>query len=234
MSSIKEIPTEADVTHWKNMWSDILADPDFRFWILKKPEIAGYFDLKKNLTVKNTTPDDALKKKDIVIKKGTFFMKFGKLGHYVAYEIKNNKIYIFDSSHSTGDESGKYSDCLPPLIPTIKKNYFPNVEFIETFGTPQTLDGDSFCQTWSLAYLIGSPTHKIMKKMNLNNKIETLYKICKYIIDLPVFKEICKDQPDWIKTNFKANKAPKKWDAEYFLHFSRNVLDLNSFHYLFD
>lgn len=227
MSSIKEVPTEADVTHWKNMWSDILGDPDFRFWLLGKPEGAGYFDLRKKLTVKNMTPEGGS------INKGTFFMKFDNLGHYVAYEIKNNKIYIFDSSHSTGDESGKYSDCLPPFIDTIKKNFSPNVEFIEKFGTPQTLDGDSFCQTWSFAYLMGTPTHKFMKKMNRKNKIETLYKICKYIIKLPVFEEICNDQQEWIKKNFKVNKAPKKWDAEYFLHFSRDVLDLNLFHYLF-
>lgn len=228
MSSVKEIPTEADLTHWKNMWSDILADPDFRFWILGKADGAGYFDLKKNLTVNNMTPEGGS------IQKGTFFMKFGKLGHYVSYEIKNDKIYIFDSSHSTGDERGKYSDCLPPFMETIMKNFSSNVVFVEKFGTPQTLDGDSFCQTWSLAYLLGTPTHKFMKKINPDNKIEILYKICKYIIDLPVFEEICNDQSEWIKTNFKANKAPKKWDSQYFLHFSRNVLDIDSFHYLFD
>jgi hypothetical protein len=229
MSSVKVIASEADVTHWKNMWGDILADPDFRYWILGKAEGAGYFDLiKTNKQVKNVTPQGGS------VKKGTFYMKFGKLGHYVAYEMKNKKIQIFDSSHSTGDERGKYSDCFPPFIPTIEKNFSPNVEFIETFGTPQTLNGDSFCQTWSLAYLMGTPTHKIMKKMKSDNKIEVLYKLCKYIIGLPMFKKICKEETKWINKNFKANKAPKKWDPEYFLMFSREILDLESFHYLFN
>lgn len=228
MSSSKYVPSEADLTHWKNMWNDIISDPDFRFWILGKKDGGGYFDLKKNKKVKNMTPDGAS------INKGTFYMKFGRLGHYVAYEIKKDAIYIFDSSHSTGEEHGKYSDCLPPFMNTIMHNFSPNVKFIETFGTPQTLPGDSFCQTWSLCYLMGKPTHKIMEKITLNNKIEILYKLCKHIIKSPIFEEFCKDQPDWIKKNFKINKASEKWNSEYFFNFSRNVLDLDSFHYLFD
>jgi hypothetical protein len=185
--------------------------------------------------------------------KGTFSMKFGKLGHYVAYKInyekgnkkgkkKGNKkaiksITIFDSSHSIGDELGLYRDCLPDFMETIETNFSPNIIFDEKFGTPQTLPGDSFCQTWSLAYLIGKPTHKIMDKLkppNQPDKIEILYEICKHIIDLPAFENICKNNAAWINKNFHDNDAPRtKWNAEYFLHFSKNILDLHSFHYLF-
>jgi len=72
-----------------------------------------------------------------------------------------------------------------------------------------------------------------MNQITPSNKVEILYKICKYIIKKPIFEEICKSQSKWIEKAFKENKAPKKWTAEYFLHFSRNVMDLQSFKYLF-
>ena len=160
-------------------------------------------------------------------------MKFGKLGHYVAYELKNDAIYIFDSSHSTGNESGLYSDCLPDFMETIKEHFSQDIRFVEKYGTPQVVAGDSFCQTWSLAYLLGKPTQSIMSKLTPDNRIEILYKLCTKIISMPVFEEICLEQQPWIIKNFKENKAPQKWTPDFFLNFSRNVLDLKSFHYLF-
>jgi hypothetical protein len=223
------IASESDMTHWKYMWNDILSDPDFRCWFTNK-KACGYYQLKKNKKIEDETPKNALKNK------GTFYMKFDQLGHYVAYEIKKDSINIFDSSHSTGNEFGIYSDCLPDFIETIKKNFSPNIKFIEKFGTPQILKGDSFCQTWSLAYLLGKPTQDIMSKINKDNRIEILYKLCKKIISSKVFEEICLTQQDWIIKAFKKNKnpkTPKKWTPEYFFEFSRKIMDLNSFHYLF-
>jgi len=220
------IASEADMTHWKYMWNDILSDPDFRCWLTGK-KACGYYQLKKSNKIKNETP------KHETSNKGTFYMKFGKLGHYVAYEIKKDSINIFDPSHSTGNESGIYSGCLPDFIKTIQNKFSPNIKFIEDFGTPQILKGDSFCQTWSLAYLLGKPFQDIMKQIKKDNRIEILYTICKKIIKLKIFEEICLSQSKWIVKAFKQNKAPKKWTPEYFFEFSRKVMDLNSFHYLF-
>ena len=221
-----EVACDADMTNWKYMWNDILADPDFRYWFIGKSG-GGYYQLFKDGKIKNDTPKGAS------TKKGTFFMKFGNSGHYVAYEKKVKNILIFDSSHSLGDEHGRYSGCLPDFIGTIEKNFSPNIKFVEKFGTPQTLKGDSFCQTWSLAYLMGASTQKIMKEITPNNKIEILYKLCKKIINSPVFEEICLTQEGWIKNAFKLNDAPKKWTPEFFFYFSRNIMDLDSFYYLF-
>jgi hypothetical protein len=224
--TIKEVASNADMTHWKYMWNDILSDPDFRYWFTGKTG-GGYYQLFKDGKIKNETPKGAS------TKKGTFYMKFGNLGHYVAYEKKEKGILIFDSSHSLGNESGRYSGCLPGFIDTIEENFSPNIKFEEKFGTPQTLKGDSFCQTWSLAYLMGASTQKIMKEITPNNKIDILYKLCKKIINSPVFKNIFLTQDKWIKKAFKENKAPKKWTPEFFFNFSRNVMDFESFHYLF-
>ena len=73
-----------------------------------------------------------------------------------------------------------------------------------------------------------------MKEITPDNRIEILYKLCKTIINLPLFEEICREQSTWINHAFKENKAPKKWTAEYFLNFSRNVMDLESFNPLFE
>jgi hypothetical protein len=222
----KEKANESDMTNWKYMWNDILSDPDFRCWITGKTA-GGYYQLFKNTKIENDTP------KGCSTKKGTFYMKFGKLGHYVAYEMKAKEILIFDSSHSTGNENGIYSECLLGFTKTIKSKFSPNIKFVEDFGTPQILKGDSFCQTWSLAYLLGSPTKKIIKEITVTNRIEILYKLCKKIIDSRVFKEICETQQEWIEKAFTENKSPKKWTAKYFLHFSRDVMNLESFKYLF-
>jgi hypothetical protein len=215
------------------MWSDILSDPDFRSYFIGKKSGSGYYQLFKNGTIINETPHVKDKKK--LIKKGTFYMKFGQLGHYVAYEMKKNTIFIFDSSHPTGIQRGLYSDCLPDFLNTIAVHFSPDIRFIEEFGTPQTEPGDSFCQTWSLSYLLLEHPHirHIMDNIGITDEIEILYNLCKVIINMSVFEEICTDQGSWINHNFKVNKAPKKWNSDSFLHFSRNVMDLDSFRYLF-
>jgi hypothetical protein len=76
--TIKEVASNADMTHWKYMWNDILSDPDFRYWFTGKTG-GGYYQLFKDGKIKNETPKGAS------TKKGTFYMKFGNLGHYVAY-----------------------------------------------------------------------------------------------------------------------------------------------------
>jgi len=234
-NDLDEPVLEADMTHWKYMWNDILSDPDFREWFLGSDSY-GYYQLFKLDKTANPSSVDKQKKGiepqvDPSKKKGTFYMKFGTLGHYVAYEIKKDTISLFDSSHG---EHGRYADCLPPFIGTIEKYFNKEIQFVEKFGTLQVLPGDSFCQTWSLSYLLGKPTQTIMMKAPTLGEIEVLYKLCKYIIALPVFEEICTQQEAWIKREFKRNKAPKKWTPEYFFMFSRQRMNLESFHYLFN
>jgi hypothetical protein len=226
IESDETVVREADMTHWKKMWNDIISDPDFRKYILKSDKYGDY-QLFKLDTKQEITP-----KVDPSKKKGTFYLKFDGLGHYVAFENKKDAIYIFDSSHG---EHGRYADCLPPYIETIQKYFNENFKFVEKFGTLQVLPGDSFCQTWSLSYLLGTKTQNIMMKASAENKseIEVLFELCKYIINLPIFKEICDHETKWITREFKRNKAPKKWTPEYFLHFSRERMDLESFHFLF-
>ena len=73
--------------------------------------------------------------------------------------------------------------------------------------------------------------NKLLENSN-DNPVETLYKICKHIILLPVFKEICNEQSEWINKNLKINRASKKWNADYLLEYSDNF-DEEMFDYLF-
>lgn len=215
--------SKSDIITWKYIWNDILSDPDFRNWILD--DNIGYYQIFKNKNIKNDSEDKS--EHDI----GTIYMKFGKLGHYIAFKLKNNnKMTIFDSSYP----DGTYGDCLDEdYIDSIRHNFNNcSISFDETYGTPQRLDDDSFCQTWSLAYLSKSKKLKSFLKDSKNDPIYSLFNICKFIINLPIFKEICIEQQNWIEKNLKINKASKKWTSDFLLEFSRNF-DYDDFKKLF-
>lgn len=222
MSKEEKKVSISDMINWKKMWNDILSDPDFRYWFIGKS--GGYYQLFADGTIQNDTPKRASPKK------GTFYMQFGKEAHFVAYEKKAKSILIFDPSHSIGNEQGSYAPCLSSFEGSIRENFSPTINFVQKFGTPQTLEADTFCQTWSLSYLMGS-TQKIMNKLKpenkpLNepiNKIEIIFELCKKIIGSDVFKEICSQQEKWITTAFELNKSPMKWTPKFFLEFSRNM-----------
>ena len=222
-SSPKSSSPKSDIITWKYIWNDILSDPDFRNWIVD--ENLGYYQIFKNKNINNDSEDKS--EHDV----GTIYMKFGKLGHYIAYKLKkNNKMTIFDSSYP----DGTYGDCLDEdYIDSIRYNFDNcSIVFDETYGTPQRLDDDSFCQTWSLAYLSNYKKLKSFLKDSKNDPINSLFNICKFIINLPIFEEICIEQKNWIEKNLKINKASKKWTSEYLLEYSRNF-DYDDFEKLF-
>ena len=220
--SINKYP-KSDIFHWKYIWNDILSDPEFRNWLVG--ENMGYYQIFKNNKIKdesdiNSTENDKMK--------GTFYLKFGKLGHYVAYEMQISSIKIFDSSHKIGI----YSGCLPDFINSIEYNFGLPVEYELQYNTPQCHKDDSFCQTYSLSYL----SNDISLHANLQNAmfdpISSLFNICKIFINNPVFEEICIEQETWINKNLSINKAPSKWNAQYLLDYSKNM-DINMFSELF-
>jgi hypothetical protein len=224
---------KSDIIHWKNMWNDVISDPDFRAFFLRYKN-SGYYQIYKTTDPKDDTPDDVV---DTQKKGGTLYMKFGSLGHYVAYKDKIPKkktFIIFDSSFNSPGRVGTYSGCLPDFTKNINK-YLGEFVYDERFLTPQRLKDDTFCQTWSLAYLYGDNAEKFLESStgtDEDNK-KALYNICLTFINDPVFKEICTDQAEWINKNFKINKAPKNKDADWFYNYSIS-LDYNTFKNLFE
>ena len=223
-SSGSETYPKQDIIHWKYIWNDIISDVDFRNWIINKN--TGFYQIFKNDKITDLSSQDTSKKDKL---KGTFYMQFqGGHAHYVAYKILKSKIVIFDPSYPDGTFSG----CLPDYIDTIQNYFDLPVEFDDQFGTPQTNKNDSFCQTWTICYLMNNKKlNKLLESSN-DNPTESLYKICKHIISLSIFKEICNEQSNWINKNLKINKAPKKWNADYLLEYSE-LFDEEMFDYLF-
>lgn len=211
-----------DIITWKYIWNDILSDVDFRNWIVNKN--LRFFHIFKNNTIKEISSTSNNKEN-----KGTFYMQFpGNHAHFVAYKNLKSKLVLFDPSY----ENGTYSGCLPDFLHTIQKKFNKTIHFDDKFETPQRHKNDSFCQTWTLCYLLDNKTSKSLLNHSIINSIDALYMICKYIISLPVFEEICTEQSEWINKNLRKNKAPKKWDSKYLLSYSRHF-DREMFEYLF-
>lgn len=215
---------DIDVIHWKYIWNDVISDVDFRNWFVGNK---GYYQLFKNLRV-----DDLSSKETLLANKneGTFYMQFaGNFGHFVAYKKQKSRIVIFDSSHGTGTFSG----CLPDFVETIINKFKLPIFYDTKFGTPQNKTDDSFCQTWSLCYLSkNKDLHKYLKNSK-KDPILSLFNICKFFINTTIFEEICNQQEQWINKNLKKNKAPKKWDSQYFLKYSKDM-NIDMFRLLFN
>jgi hypothetical protein len=213
-----------DIITWKQIWNDIISDIDFRNWFVGNN---GFYHLYKNNRVDDLSKDTTPAQKN----RGTLYMQFpGNYAHFVAYKKQKNQITIFDPSYL----SGTYAGCLPDFVDTILNKFKLPIHYEIVFGTPQYHKNDSFCQTWSLAYLSKSPKlHKYLKDA-LNDSVLALFNICKFFINTKIFqKEICVDQAAFINKNIRKNKAPKKWNAEYFLNYS-NDMDFEMFSHLFN
>jgi hypothetical protein len=204
--------TKDDIKHWKYIWNDILSDVDFRNWITNKN--LSYYQIYKNGKVIDLSNPNSNKKI------GTLYMQFpGNLAHYMTFKETKKNVILFDSSYP----NGTYSGCFPDFSYTVVNFFKKEIIFNKDFDTPQNHKNDSFCQTWSLCYLLNTKKSKELLKSSKKDSINSLYKICKYIIGMPVFEEICTQQESWINKNLKENKAPKKWDSKYFLNYSKKM-----------
>lgn len=230
--SEKEIIPEkfVEIKTWKYMWNDILSDPEFRNDYLLRGRSFGDYRLQKNGSIIYNL------KKKARINKGTFYLKFGDLAHYVAYNIIGKDIIIFDSSNP----GGTYSDCLNDfidIIENIKIKPFKGkkIKFETKYNTPQTHPNDSFCQTYSLGYLSDNiKIHDLMKTANSVVSRKELFLICKEFINMVEFEEICVDS-QWFTDSMNFNKRKYKtqiWTPKQFLDFSR-ALTLDEFEKLF-
>lgn len=133
----------SSISHqFKYLFCDILNDPNYR------ARLAGLRDLAHV---------DVLPRREnwvrgsVQSRRGTIYIQYNDEAHFVAYvREKNDTLMIFDPSHPDGTYGGLISDKLD----TIKRIFVVDVvRFDTSYGTPpQRGSGDTFCQTWSLAY----------------------------------------------------------------------------------
>jgi hypothetical protein len=205
------MPGEApsDLVLWKSVWDFVLNDPEFRL------QFTGGGDYKIS--------ECGGSRNSIKHEKGTIYISDPNVtdgqGHFISYEMKNGKIHIFDSA-SPGGQYGEWATL--PILRRIAKR--AGKEFVLLPNHPQVHEEDSFCQTWSLAWL--SP----MRKYTLNVKtpsqgIERLYIICKMIINDYRFEEYVMKHRMNIRQYIinEKMKNPAFKTAKGFINYSRDM-----------
>ena len=196
---------------WKHLWDVFMSDTEFR----------KYYTTKKvfDLTMQNTEP--------ITGKKGTLYIpplkKNGSEGHFLAFEITGKNIHIFDGYAQFREILG-----LRESVSIRSK------KIIKEFDNhPQDhCDGDTFCQTWSLAWL-NNKLRLLTKAKNENESKDAIYKIVNHIshskkfIDYMMSNEKTFDKSKlftFARTKFKVSpKTCKINNTKEFIEFSQKI-----------
>ena len=146
---------------WKKLWDFFTSDDLIREYIIGPDST---YTLRLNSTSPITAPKGSL-----------YIPSSGGEGHFIAYEINGNKIHIFDSSGYAYQEFSK-NPRIKNSIRIRSKRSIVNIA-----NNPQDIcPGDTFCQTWSLAWL--SPKLRHLTKLkrnthNTDNAIDSMYTI---------------------------------------------------------
>jgi hypothetical protein len=177
---------QKNIIIWKHIWDLVISEEKFReFFFHSGPSY--------DLTLKNTSR--------ITAKSGTFYIPPSKNedeGHFIAYEIIGPKIYIYDSSKYAFQQFSKN----PELAKSIELRSGKKV--VKLRHHPQDVcHEDTFCQTWSLAWLTPELRHISLSKTTPRKTIERMYKIIHFIIRKPAFKKFIikykNDYNGWIQ-----------------------------------
>jgi hypothetical protein len=207
---------------WKYTWNDLLSDNAFREYMVDRVGKMGFIDVVYDtggklgiqgklgdfgsLYVEDTRPD------------------YTGLGHFVAYDVQSGQMSVFDSAKPTG---ARYSGWFN--TEEIKSALAQKYKVVVSIGKmhPQISNWDTFCQTWSLAYLMNIP----MNHIHVRNSREELFKIIKKIIHSPKFTEYIRENVNviqgWMDANARVHRIPPSTVNE-FIKFSK-TLSLDEF-----
>lgn len=127
---------------FKYLFCDILNDPDYRARLSGLRDLAFVeFLPRRQVWVRGSAS----------ARRGTIYVKFGDEAHYVGYRRDgDDALVIYDSSYPDGTFSGSFDG----IMDIVKRTFaVTSVTFDTSYGIAvQRGRGDTFCQTWSLAY----------------------------------------------------------------------------------
>jgi hypothetical protein len=207
---------------WKYTWNDLLSDNAFREYMVDRVGKMGFVDVvydeRGKLGIDGTLGDF-----------GSLYVEdkradYKGLGHFVAYEIQSGQMSVFDSAKPTG---ARYSGWFNTN--EIKSALAHKYKVVVSIGKmhPQISNWDTFCQTWSLAYLMDIP----MNHIHVRNAREELFTIIKKIIHSPKFtgyiRANVKVIQGWMDANAQLHGIPPSTVSE-FIKFSK-TLSLDEF-----
>jgi len=146
---------------WKKLWDFFTSDDEIREYIIGP-------NSTYTLRLNNTSP--------IIAPQGSLYIpSTGGEGHFIAYEFNGNKIRIFDSSGFAYQEFSNNPNIKNSIRIRSKRS------IVNITNNPQDIcPGDTFCQTWSLAWLSPNLRHLTKLKRNTHNTntaINSMYTI---------------------------------------------------------
>jgi hypothetical protein len=150
-----------NIALWKMVWDFVMNDKSFR----KKFTRGGEYT--------------ASEKKPMSEPHGTIYIgDSSDEGHFIAYEIVGGLLHIFDSAASQ-NRYGEWAtqDVLEHLANRAKK---PSYTMVTCH--PQVHKEDSFCQTWSLAWLTKEFRPLVTQVTTEKSALNSLFTICQRIV----------------------------------------------------
>lgn len=175
-----------DLLVWKDTWDYILNDTEFR----SKYTCGGEYSIAVRGGRRNA----------IKHLKGTIQItddEYPTEDHFIAYEMKNGVIHIFDSAES-GGQYGEWASL--PILKRIAKR--AGKDFVIVPHHPQIHEEDTFCQTWSLAWL--SELRKLTENVKTGKQgMSRLYRVCKTIINDSRFTNFVMEHESDISTHIR-------------------------------
>lgn len=146
---------------WKELWDIFISDGEFRHYYTNSPSY--------DLDVANKTP--------ITKSKGTLYIppktQRGE-GHFIAYQMIGDKIEIFDPSAYAYQQFQNNPALQKSISDRSKKT------MVQLNLHPQDVCiGDTFCQTWSLAWLDPKLKHHTEGKNTVSSMFEIIHTISK-------------------------------------------------------
>jgi hypothetical protein len=187
---------------WKNTWDHLMNDTEFRKFMTHASD--DIIDLDRIHYSRINSP------------KGSIYIKRTSVapdeGHFIAFQINGSKVTIFDSA-KPGTRYGTWVD--DQVLEIIEKRTGKTRKILNQH--PQCGEEDTFCQTWSLAWLIPS-----LRKYTQN--VNTLYTIIHKIMQSKKFNEYVDYNPTMLRTivteefkrvGIKEPDDPTEWFKTY-------------------
>jgi hypothetical protein len=202
------------INMWKQLWDIFIADGAFRHYY------TNYHSY--DLTMNDTTP--------ITNTKGTLYIppkKREKEGHFIAYQMLGSDIHIFDPSAYAYQQFANNPDLAQSIALRSGK------KVVKLTNHPQDLcQGDTFCQTWSLAWLKPNLKH-LTNVRTMNNSINSIYTIVHTVSNNDKFIGYMLNPPNKTSFNKLIKKSQKEFkipdstcminNVEEFVQFSQNI-----------
>ena len=206
--------TNKQLNMWKEVCDVFISDGEFRHYYTNYPSY--------DLVMGNRTP--------ISNTRGTLYIppaKKGEEGHFISYQMIGTQIQIFDPSVYAYQQFANN----PGLAQSIADRSGKSV--LKLQNHPQDLcEGDTFCQTWSLAWLKPN-LRKFTNVKTPNNAVNSIYEIVRTVSNNSKFIEYMSHEPNQkpfdklIKQSQKHFKIPDSTcvikNVKDFVKFSQNI-----------